>query len=398
MATMSLILDKRRIKTDGTYPLVFRIRLDKRYKDIPTGYSVKANRFNEKTNKIINDVVANDQLDELRNFYYQRLKSYALENVGCENLEELRVYLLNKQSNVVTFGGLWRNEIDTLVSTGRIGNARVHSIGLSVVSQEVNIDVPVTKFTHRDLVTLETRLLQRGVKPNSISVYMRSIRTICNLAINRDYATVSWYPFRKFKIKRQKTVPRVMTMEEMKNYFSLELPSTSTYYHSWLVGKLIFMLRGINIVDLLNLKPNNIVNGRIIYKRFKTGKMYSIKITPEIQEILCQFKSNATLLGLLKDEDLIGDRVIQTRLQKQKVINSHLRKIGKLIGSEEPITTYVFRYSYANISKQLGYSKDMIAEALGHEYGNGVTGVYLELFDLELIDKMNEVVVKSVIT
>ncbi len=395
---MSLILDKRRSKSDGTYPLVFRIRVEKQYKDIPSGYSVKANRFNEKTNKIINDAVANAQLDELRNIYYQRLKSYALENVGCENLEELKVYMLNKQSNVVTLGSLWRNEIDTLESTGRHGNARVHKIGLSVVAKEVNIEVPITKFTHRDLITLETKMLQRGVKPNSISVYMRSIRTICNLAINRDYATVSWYPFRKFKIKRQKTVPRVMTMQEIKNYFSLELPSTSTYYHSWLVGKLIFMLRGINIVDLLNLKPSNIVTGRIIYKRFKTGKMYSIKISPEIQEILNQFTPNNTLLGLLKDEDLIGERMIHARLQKQKVINSHLKKVGALIGCVEPITTYVFRYSYANASKQLGYSKDMIAEALGHEYGNGVTGIYLELFDLELIDKMNEVVIRSVLS
>jgi len=34
----------------------------------------------------------------------------------------------------------------------------------------------------------------------------------------------------------------------------------------------------------------------------------------------------------------------------------------------------MFRYTYANIAKQLGYSKDLIAEALGHEYGNKVTG------------------------
>lgn len=66
------------------------------------------------------------------------------------------------------------------------------------------------------------------------------------------------------------------------------------------------------------------------------------------------------------------------------------------IKTEEPITSYVFRYSYANIAKQLGYSKDLIAEALGHEYGNSVTGIYLEQFDLALIDEMNEVLVSEV--
>jgi hypothetical protein len=36
----------------------------------------------------------------------------------------------------------------------------------------------------------------------------------------------------------------------------------------------------------------------------------------------------------------------------------------------------------------MGYSKDLIAEALGHEYGNKVTGIYLEQFDQQLLDKM----------
>jgi integrase len=56
----------------------------------------------------------------------------------------------------------------------------------------------------------------------------------------------------------------------------------------------------------------------------------------------------------------------------------------------------VFRYSFANISKQVGYSKDLIAEALGHEYGNSVTGIYLEQFDNDLIDEMNQKVIDEV--
>jgi hypothetical protein len=57
----------------------------------------------------------------------------------------------------------------------------------------------------------------------------------------------------------------------------------------------------------------------------------------------------------------------------------------------------VFRYSYANVAKQLGYSKDLIAEALGHEYGNSVTGIYLEQFDNDIVDKMNLNIINSVV-
>ena len=67
-----------------------------------------------------------------------------------------------------------------------------------------------------------------------------------------------------------------------------------------------------------------------------------------------------------------------------------------MLETEEPITTYVFRYSYANIAKKLGFSKDIIAEALGHEYGNSVTGIYLEHFDMEVVDQMNNTIIRKV--
>lgn len=67
-----------------------------------------------------------------------------------------------------------------------------------------------------------------------------------------------------------------------------------------------------------------------------------------------------------------------------------------MISSNEVITSYVFRYSYANLAKRLGYSKDIIAEALGHEYGNPVTGIYLEQFDMSVVDEMNEKLIKKV--
>jgi len=57
----------------------------------------------------------------------------------------------------------------------------------------------------------------------------------------------------------------------------------------------------------------------------------------------------------------------------------------------------VFSYSFANVAKQLGYSKDLIAEALGHEYGNSVTGIYLEQFDNDIVDKMNQNLINSVV-
>jgi len=59
------------------------------------------------------------------------------------------------------------------------------------------------------------------------------------------------------------------------------------------------------------------------------------------------------------------------------------------------LTFYYARYTWANVAKQLGYSKDKIAEALGHEYGNKVTGIYLDNYGNEVIDEMNLEVINT---
>lgn len=61
---------------------------------------------------------------------------------------------------------------------------------------------------------------------------------------------------------------------------------------------------------------------------------------------------------------------------------------------QHTLTTYVTRHSWGTIAKKMGYSKDLISEALGHSYGNRVTEVYLDSYDMEVIDAMNEAVCK----
>ena len=76
-----------------------------------------------------------------------------------------------------------------------------------------------------------------------------------------------------------------------------------------------------------------------------------------------------------------------------KSTNRYLKQLGKELELGQSLTTYVARYSWANIAKSRGYSKDLIAEALGHSYGNAVTGIYLEGYGNEVIDLANETLV-----
>jgi integrase/recombinase XerD len=398
MATLNLTLDTRRARKDGTYPLVFRVRVEDKFCDIGTGFKIFKEQFDLKANSLVNDIESNILLDQLKTHYLKRLRTYTAENLGCNDIKSMKAYLINKQLDEYTIIEFWKNQIETLKTVGRYGGAKVYHTSLSVISQEIDLNIPFSKLNFKTIVDLESKLFQRGMSTNGIGVYMRSFRAICNKAIHYDIVGYEWYPFRKHKIRKEKTTPRVISITEMTSYFNLDLEKKNPLYKTWLIGKLIFMLRGINIKDLMLLSHNNMKSGRIIYKRAKTGKLYSIEVLPAMQEIFNELNSNCTLVGILSQSEIKNSaKLLEIIVQKRKVINAHLKKIGLLINSPESLSTYVFRYSYANILKQLGYSKDLIAEALGHEYGNSVTGIYLEQFDNDVIDEMNQRVVNTVL-
>jgi integrase len=399
MATIKIVLDQRRAKNDETFPVVLRIRHLDRFFDIKTNYCVPLKLFDNKKQLIVGDMDANFKIEELKEKYAKRIRTYLTENDNyIFEINDLKKFILQKPAEQITIEGFWEEVITQLLDSNRTGTARSYKTTLSVLSKIIDFKGRFTQVSYKDLIIIETTLLKRGVSINGIAVYMRTFRAICNRAILYNVVSFEWYPFRKYKIKKEKTTPRTISLEEMKDYFALDIPCDDKLYIAWCTGKLIFMLRGINLTDLLLLKKSNIHNGRIIYNRAKTGKTYSIKLLPPVEDLIQRFSDNSDyLFGMLrnnKKQNLLDLYYFQEYIKK---LNIKLKKIGGLLDIEEPITTYVFRYTYANIAKQLGFSKDLIAEALGHEYGNAVTGIYLEMFDNDIVDNMNQQIFQTVI-
>ena len=390
MAKLKLILDQRRASNKDKFPLRFRLNHLGKSAEITTVFKASVHEFDERRECFIDNYGFNAELTDFRRTLEERLKLIPEAELNQMSVTLLRDTITKKLPVEFTIIDFWQEEIERMKQCKRLGGARVYNLSLEALRKHTNLNIPFSLFTPRDLHQLESRLAIAGMKVNSIGVHMRTFKAICNKAIKQELVDYAWYPFRSFTIRREKTVPRVLTLEEIQRYFELDLSPLDTRYKYWCIGKLLFMLRGINVRDLINLTPANIKNGRIIYRRAKTGKMYSIALLNEAQHIFNLFNDGHTLLSLISKEDLKNEkRLVKIYHQRCKIINKHLKKLGGLIHSQEEITTYVFRYTYANIAKQMGYSKDLIAEALGHEYGNKVTGIYLEQFDMKVIDDMN---------
>jgi integrase/recombinase XerD len=397
MISLKITLDTRRAKKGGSFPIVFRISANGTSRNISTGFESSEADWNYRTSNLKEThksfSVVQRILKEKELEYLGKIMEYQKDPTNELHPQKIKEYLSEKKIISESVYDFWQEEVDHLHKIGRNGGAIVYKQSLAAINNVKPLNIPFEKVNYVFLRELEADFVAKGLNLNSIGIHFRALRAIYNKAIDSGKVSLEYYPFKKFKIRKQKTVPRVLSMKEIQLYFSFDASQNPTLYEHWLIGKLMFLLIGINLKDLILLKPSNLKSGRIIYNRAKTKKQYSINLLPEVQSIIDYFlaKGGVTILNYLREEELNNTRRLPLKIhQKNKILNKYLGRIGSMLGFKEKLTGYVFRYTWANIAKQLGYSKDLIAEALGHQYGNKVTGIYLEAYDTEVIDEMNQ--------
>ena len=145
------------------------------------------------------------------------------------------------------------------------------------------------------------------------------------------------------------------------------------------------------------ITSKNIVGGRLHYRRKKTKKLYDIKLTSMALELIDKLKSTNTgyLLNIL-DKDHPDPSKERIALEhSRQLTNKALNRLAVSLNLSRRVTIYVARHSWATTAKRIGYSNELIAESLGHEHGNRITNIYLDKYDKEVIDGVNESVLDS---
>lgn len=220
-------------------------------------------------------------------------------------------------------------------------------------------------------------LTQTSPSTNSRSIHLRNIRTIFNAALDDEFISV--YPFRRFKIATEETIKRSISVEDMRKLFSAEVqPFQQKYLDCFFLS---FFFIGINIVDLSALPVDADNDGRIVYKRSKTGKLYNIKVEPEASQIIEKYRGKKHLLQWFDNRK--DYRTFTMYLDK------NLQLIGHFLGVPS-LTTYVARHSWASYASELDIPKDVISHALGHHVN--VTDTYIR-FNYNKVDEANRRVI-----
>lgn len=236
---------------------------------------------------------------------------------------------------------------------------------------------------------------------NGRAIYLRCFRAICNHA--KHSGILFQYPFDIFQIKTEETEKRSLTIEQLRQLLHFPVEGKSLMARDFFF--LIFYLIGINVVDLLLAKKEQVVNGRLEYIRGKTHKKYSVKIEPEAEQLLKKYEGSGDYLLNVMDH-------CKHYKSFSRQINEGLQSIGITEMQSVPgedlftddmtdevfhplipgLTTYYARHSWATIAYEIGIPMEVISQAMGHSFGNKTTLIYIK-FDPQKVDEANRKVI-----
>ena len=364
------ILAKNRKRKNGTTPIYLEVSKDSKRIYLPIKY-IDYNLWDYKKQCLKNRIARKSEIEN----YINKRKNKAiqvlddLELKGTYSLEEFKVlYTGTKTSSVISFFNIVISE-----QTNK-GNANAYRNCKGVVSK-YNDNLVFSDINNKWLIDFENHLrLTNG--NGGISFVMRTLRSLFNKAINRNLVSQELYPFKKYKIPKSTIKKIALTKDQIKDFKEFECSGQLE------LSKDIFMLsfftQGMNMVDIYNLNKDNVVNGRIVYKRSKTSKVYSIKINSNIKQYLEKYETNTNNLFSFSDE-------YKTEKTLTRLVNFQIKKIIP------NIIFYTARDSWANIANTSGIGLYVIKESLGHNDIKTTQG-YLNSLVNSFIDDANDIV------
>ena len=239
----------------------------------------------------------------------------------------------------------------------------------------------------------EAHLQSRGISKNSISFYMRILRAVYNLAVEKEL-TENRHPFKHVYTGTEKTVKRAIPLKSIKQIKNLELPIKSSLDFARDIFLFSFYTRGMSFIDIAFLKKKDLANGILSYRRRKTGQQLFIRWEKCMQEILDKYKENEESPYMLP---IINPQEKHERQQYKNIlyrINKSLKDIGQLIKLPIPLTMYVARHSWASAARSKNIPISVISEGMGHD-SEKTTQIYLASLDTAVVDRANRIILKD---
>ena len=395
--SISIVCYRSKILSNGESPLMVRVAKDGKRTMKSLGISVHPQYWDFKKNCPRKNCPNRTEIMQLISeslLQYQKRTMIMKANGEVVTADAiLESHQLPKSK--VTIEDFLTEHIQRLKDNGKVGNRYAY----------MNLHATLKNFYGKKLLFLfnevdvafcsrfETWMRKQKYEDTTMSFYFRTLRSTYNKAVEANYASREKNPFLEYKLSRfcTKTKKRALSKENMKKILGMDcsgITKKAKLAHD--IFSFSYYCGGISFVDVANLTPYNIIDGRLIYERQKTHGTINLVLLDEAKAIIEQYthhqRNAGYLFPILDSKKHITEMQKYNRVRKVcRQINTELHEIAKRLEIEEDVTTYVARHSFATVLKKSGVNIGIISQALGHQ-DIKTTQVYLSKFDDEQVD------------
>ena len=387
-ATANVLCYKSKVLSNGEHPLMLRVCMSCKKNYVSLGISVKSQYWDFEKNKPKRNCPNRERILKVINEQEQRYSEQILE-FSTEQREYSLATLIEATTTtqkVKTVGELFNEYIAQLKDEGRLGYAlSVQQVCNSLLKYRGHLDIYFSEIDVNWLKAYESWLRRCNLADNTIGIRFRTLRAVYNLALAEGIVKVDCYPFKKYKVSKlhKETAKRAITKEQVKQVIEYDV-SRARFYKRLAVDMFTFsyLMGGINFTDMAFLTDKNFDGERLVYIRQKTKKLIMLPLQEKAVEIVNRYRSSQRkyVFPVLDNRERTPRQIRNRIYDVLDNVNGYLADIGKELGIELKISSYVARHSYATVLKRSGVSTSVISESLGHS-SERVTQIYLDSFE-----------------
>lgn len=328
---------------------------------------------------------ANEQYKKTNDMEITKIKDFLYNN-----------QTIKKEISSLSLFSYIDEEIKRLFDAGQTGTAQNYKAAMnSFMKFTGDENFPLSALNEKTTQKYELWLKNEYLSRNTISFYMRQLRSIYNKAVKASL-TEQTFPFNNVYTGIDKTKKRAVDISVITKLTTLDLSSSSPLSFARDLFLFSFYMRGMAFVDMAYLKHENIKNGVIRYIRHKTDIMLEVKMEQCISEIINRYASKSKLGYLLpiitKTE---AEQAYNQYKNKRSYYNKLLKKLSQLSGTDVLLTSYVSRHSWATIARDMNISLPVISAGMGHS-SEAMTRIYLTSLEASTIDQANSAILNHI--
>lgn len=359
---LAFVLNLQKPKKDGSFPLRIRATIKRERSYTATGIALKLDQWDKDGQKVINHI----QKNSFNIILAQQIAKVEKELIDQE-LNGAEKLNLKKQKSKDFFEYAYAqikrdSEKDTIATT------RTKKEAINKFKRFKN-KISFSNITPDLIYEFETYCRKLGNCENTVWKSIKFVRTYINKAVFDDTITVD--PLKKYK--RLTYINPKIEFLSAKDIELIKIISTNETIKTIIKDAANWFLFscncGLRYGDVKGFTSKYILEDKIILRTDKTGSDITIKIHPELCEIISRLGQN-----------------VKTNQQ----YNRNLKFVQLLAGVQTNLKSHVARHTFAVQFLNRGGSMEALSKLLGHT-NMKTTQIYGKISNIRLDDEIDKV-------